>query len=175
MGMSDFADNVRIEEDGNRPRGGGNGDESGTVIEPRIVADAHRLLDQAVAIADEGDIVVGNAERLRLYHPRCATGRRGGPCRIGIPAAGTTWSAQRVGAPRGAVGRGCSTGEDAAFFAGHWHCVSGETGLVREVDQAVVARMRDSTSGLIAIAEDTLAGYEQGRTPSTSVRQSWSA
>ena len=41
---------------------------AGSVIEPRIVADAHRLLDQAVAIADEGDIVVGNAERLRLYY-----------------------------------------------------------------------------------------------------------
>ena len=36
-----------------------------------------RLLDQAVAIADEGDIVVGNAERLRLY-PLAALRRAAG-------------------------------------------------------------------------------------------------
>ncbi|HNP58686.1 MAG TPA: SAV_6107 family HEPN domain-containing protein [Gordonia sp. (in: high G+C Gram-positive bacteria)] len=149
---------------------------AGSVIEPRIVADAHRLLDQAVAIADEGDIVVGNAERLRLYY--LAALRAAGAVLVVLESRRRAPRGQRSAWVRleAQSGADAALGEDAAFFAGHSALRQRvETGLVREVDQAVVARMRIRLSGLIAIAEDTLAGYEQGRTPSTSVRQSRSA
>lgn len=135
---------------------------SDLTIEPRVVHNAHRLLDEAVRIADDGDLVGGNAERLRLYY--LAALRTAG-------AALAVLESRRRG-PRGqrsAWVRLAAQGivEPADYFAG----LSGlrqriETGFVADVDQSVVARMRVRLTAFMAQAEGILADYEQGRASS---------
>lgn len=152
---------------------------TGLTIEPKVVTDAHRLLDQAVAIADDGDVVAGNAERLRLYY--LAALRAAGAVLVVLESRRRAPRGQRsawvrLEAQAGAGGGDVALGEAAAFFAGHSVLRQRvETGLVREVDQAVVARMRIRLSALIAVAEDVLADYEQGRAPYGGGPQSRSA
>lgn len=177
--MSDSVDMFLLERKVSGHEEAGMTTRTGSAIEPRVVSDAHRLLDQAVAMADDGDIVAGNAERLRLYY--LAALRAAGAVLVVLESRRRAPRGQRsawvrLEAQSRAVGADAGLGEAASFFAGQ----SGlrqriETGLVRDVDQAVVARMRIRLTGLITVAEEILAGYEQGRPPSAAAPQSRSA
>lgn len=135
-------------------------------VEPKVVLDAHRLLDQAVAIADDADVVAGSAERMRLYYLAAlrTTGaalavlesRRRGP--RGVRNAWRRLDAQ--------VGADDRLAVLSAFFAGYSGLRSRiETGLVADVPQDVVARVRVRLAELIEATESVLAAYEQGREP----------
>ncbi|GAA3038066.1 hypothetical protein GCM10010528_18290 [Gordonia defluvii] len=141
--------------------------DSSVGIEPTVVMDAHRLLDQAIRITDDGDLVVGNAERLRTYY--LAALRTAGAVlavlesrRRGPRGQRSAWV--RLGAQARAAGGGFGVADSAAYFAGYSALRQRiETGLVDDVDQAMVARMRVHLEAFIAAAEGVLADYEQGR------------
>ncbi len=137
-------------------------------IEPRVVRDAHRLLDEAGRIGDDGDLVVGNAERLRLYY--LAALRAAGAVLVVLESRhrgprGQRSAWVRLAAQGRVVGDDSGLAQVAAFFAGHSVLRQRiETGLVAEVDQAVVADMRVHLAAFVAVAETILLDYEQGRT-----------
>ncbi|GAB11867.1 hypothetical protein GOARA_089_00500 [Gordonia araii NBRC 100433] len=144
---------------------------TGNAIETKVVVDAHRLLDQAIRIADDGDLVADRAERYRLYYlaalrtagaalavlesrRRAPRGQRNAWVRLG--AQGST-------APESGVER------FADFFAAHSVVRQRiETGLVHDVEQAAVARLRVGLTDFIATTESILADYEQGKASSES-------
>ncbi|GED98281.1 SAV_6107 family HEPN domain-containing protein [Gordonia crocea] len=148
-------------------------------VDHRVVLDAHRLLDQAVRIADEGDVVAGNAERLRLYY--LASLRAAGSILTVLESRRRAPRGQRsawvrLGAQARATADDGGLAAAAEFFAAHSgvrHRI--ETGLVTDVDQAVVARMRVRLTAFLAIGEAVLADYEQGRTPLAAPSQQRSA
>ncbi|MFT4202114.1 SAV_6107 family HEPN domain-containing protein [Gordonia sp. (in: high G+C Gram-positive bacteria)] len=136
-------------------------------VEPKVVLDAHRLLDQAAAMADDGDLVAGTAERFRVYY--LAALRTAGAALVVLesrrrPPRGERNAWTRLVAQAGFVRDDRGLGEHARYFAGHSVLRQRiENGLVDEVEQAIVARMRVRLSEFLAETEAILADYEQGR------------
>ncbi|MFT3900336.1 MAG: SAV_6107 family HEPN domain-containing protein [Gordonia sp. (in: high G+C Gram-positive bacteria)] len=136
-------------------------------VEPRVVLDAHRLLDQASLLADDGDVVGNSAERLRVYY--LAALRTAGAAltvlesrRRGPRGERNAWT--RLGAQASAARDDRGLAELARFFTGHSVLRQRiETGLVDAVEQDVVARMRVRLAEFIAVTEGVLEDYEQGR------------
>ncbi|MEE4023185.1 SAV_6107 family HEPN domain-containing protein [Gordonia sp. PKS22-38] len=132
-------------------------------VDPIVVRRSRDLLDRAHVLFDNADGVTDSAERFRQFY-LTALRAAGAVLEIHEPStrparrrhSRSAWNRLPVVIP--------ALAEHADFFAARSHLrLDIESGLVRAVDDRVVAQTRSRVIGLLDDVEELLIAYEQGK------------